>query len=173
MQLRFFFSSRRRHTRFDCDWSSDVCSSDLLVNPRDGEVDPSAMVAAVGRQFRTGAFREGGDVTALTARRSDVLVVAGDDPCEAGIVILATNAYTPQLVPSVKIQPTRAQMIATGPESSRITDMPVYSNFGYRYWRQLPAGHVLGGGGGAPPLRTAESRRHDPPSACQDELGRA
>src|SRR2546430_13510689 len=25
----FFFSSRRRHTRFDCDWSSDVCSSDL------------------------------------------------------------------------------------------------------------------------------------------------
>src|SRR2546427_12818833 len=28
----FFFSSRRRHTRFDCDWSSDVCSSDLLVN---------------------------------------------------------------------------------------------------------------------------------------------
>src|SRR5256886_10295085 len=23
-----FFSSRRRHTRFDCDWSSDVCSSD-------------------------------------------------------------------------------------------------------------------------------------------------
>src|SRR5688572_3646642 len=27
----FFFSSRRRHTRFDCDWSSDVCSSDLKV----------------------------------------------------------------------------------------------------------------------------------------------
>src|SRR2546430_6847841 len=26
----FFFSSRRRHTRFDCDWSSDVCSSDLF-----------------------------------------------------------------------------------------------------------------------------------------------
>src|SRR3989475_8885096 len=31
----FFFSSRRRHTRFDCDWSSDVCSSDLLT----GEVE--------------------------------------------------------------------------------------------------------------------------------------
>src|SRR5688572_32952888 len=28
----FFFSSRRRHTRFDCDWSSDVCSSDLLAD---------------------------------------------------------------------------------------------------------------------------------------------
>src|SRR5688572_13590651 len=29
-QCRFFISSRRRHTRFDCDWSSDVCSSDLV-----------------------------------------------------------------------------------------------------------------------------------------------
>src|SRR5256886_1402734 len=28
-RLCFFFSSRRRHPRFDCDWSSDVCSSDL------------------------------------------------------------------------------------------------------------------------------------------------
>src|SRR2546421_5046253 len=28
--LIFFFSSRRRHTRSDRDWSSDVCSSDLL-----------------------------------------------------------------------------------------------------------------------------------------------
>src|SRR5476649_928345 len=27
--FRFFFSSRRRHTRSLCDWSSDVCSSDL------------------------------------------------------------------------------------------------------------------------------------------------
>src|SRR6266478_6736511 len=30
----FFFSSRRRHTRFDCDWSSDVCSSDLYPTVR-------------------------------------------------------------------------------------------------------------------------------------------
>src|SRR5206468_10154416 len=30
----FFFSSRRRHTRSDRDWSSDVCSSDLDVSSR-------------------------------------------------------------------------------------------------------------------------------------------
>src|SRR6267142_3456057 len=29
LDLLFFFSSRRRHTRLTCDWSSDVCSSDL------------------------------------------------------------------------------------------------------------------------------------------------
>src|SRR6266567_2926001 len=42
----FFFSSRRRHTRFDCDWSSDVCSSDLgsqLIGKLEGpEVQPDA-----------------------------------------------------------------------------------------------------------------------------------
>src|SRR5260221_718333 len=31
--LLFFFSSRRRHTRSLCDWSSDVCSSDLVRTP--------------------------------------------------------------------------------------------------------------------------------------------
>src|SRR5437870_9123698 len=30
----FFFSSRRRHTRWPRDWSSDVCSSDLVEVPR-------------------------------------------------------------------------------------------------------------------------------------------
>src|SRR5689334_15944260 len=30
--IEFFFSSRRRHTRWNCDWSSDVCSSDLVAS---------------------------------------------------------------------------------------------------------------------------------------------
>src|SRR5260370_41726904 len=34
----FFFSSRRRHTRFKCDWSSDVCSSDLDPAVKDAVV---------------------------------------------------------------------------------------------------------------------------------------
>src|SRR5260370_17398077 len=32
----FFFSSRRRHTKFKCDWSSDVCSSDLVCRIYNG-----------------------------------------------------------------------------------------------------------------------------------------
>src|SRR6476661_10461176 len=41
----FFFSSRRRHTRFKCDWSSDVCSSDL----RRGSGGLVTALAEVGR----------------------------------------------------------------------------------------------------------------------------
>src|SRR2546430_9752798 len=42
----FFFSSRRRHTRFDCDWSSDVCSSDLC-GLRGDEIPTGARILAV------------------------------------------------------------------------------------------------------------------------------
>src|SRR2546430_5970854 len=47
----FFFSSRRRHTRFDCDWSSDVCSSDLLAIVDELErqrIDPKTTSLKVG-----------------------------------------------------------------------------------------------------------------------------
>src|SRR5688572_32958306 len=50
----FFFSSRRRHTRFDCDWSSDVCSSDLLL---EGEANGiSHGLTFSGSHFALGGF---------------------------------------------------------------------------------------------------------------------
>ena len=117
-----------------------------LLNPRDGECDPAAVVGALARQARPGAIREGVAVTAVDSRRHGVIVTAGDSVCDAGVVVLATNAYSPELVPSVKIQPTRAQMLASAPESRSLIDMPVYSNYGFRYWRQLKTGEVLVGG---------------------------
>src|SRR5688572_30955257 len=44
----FFFSSRRRHTRFDCDWSSDVCSSGLHFDPawqKNGYIEAAVQLA--------------------------------------------------------------------------------------------------------------------------------
>src|SRR5260370_32181721 len=46
----FFFSSRRRHTRFKCDWSSDVCSSDLKKTARILVIDDDPNQALVVRQ---------------------------------------------------------------------------------------------------------------------------
>lgn len=143
-----------------------------LVNPRDGEVNPSAMVAALARQARDGAIREGVHVTALDSRRHGVVVTAGETQCDAGVVILATNGYSAQLVPSVKIQPTRAQMVATAPESKTITDMPVYSNFGYRYWRQLATGEVLLGGWRDISLDTEKTYDDEPTEQIQEQLDR-
>src|SRR5690606_24214037 len=48
----FFFSSRRRHTRFSRDWSSDVCSSDLpFIVFDDADLD-RAVEGAVAAKYR-------------------------------------------------------------------------------------------------------------------------
>src|SRR5256886_10098535 len=81
----FFFSSRRRHTRFDCDWSSDVCSSDLsrrranrrapvrgaaTSRPRTVPRQPNPALAATAPSRRTRRSRKAGwDVP--TASRSE------------------------------------------------------------------------------------------------------
>src|SRR6266480_5477349 len=47
----FFFSSRRRHTRLTCDWSSDVCSSDLAASTPAGQLGRTMGAAEAGREL--------------------------------------------------------------------------------------------------------------------------
>src|SRR2546428_12048758 len=54
----FFFSSRRRHTRSDRDWSSDVCSSDLVRDPQLPAPQTRGAVDALLRQPRRGGGRD-------------------------------------------------------------------------------------------------------------------
>src|SRR5688572_25450905 len=98
----FFFSSRRRHTRFDCDWSSDVCSSDLIdeatspwgikvtiVEVKDVEI-PSGMQRAMARQAE--AERE---------RRAKVIAAEGEfqasERLKDAAQVLAQNPMSLQL----------------------------------------------------------------------------
>src|SRR5690606_39795067 len=83
--LFFFFSSRRRHTRFSRDWSSDVCSSDLglsgrgrqQIKPRttgfpqqlDGQLfDAPALVV---KKVKDCAFNPVGIMAEITGQRSE------------------------------------------------------------------------------------------------------
>src|SRR2546427_9109383 len=68
----FFFSSRRRHTRFDCDWSSDVCSSDLVV-------------------VRSGTADLGQWITEHRDLREDFKKIYGEEPDNPGAVSLARS----------------------------------------------------------------------------------
>src|SRR5437762_3911674 len=62
----FFFSSRRRHTRYIGDWSSDVCSSDLkrseTLHPKLLFLLVRRLVEAVGVEEQGRAVAEGDDV---------------------------------------------------------------------------------------------------------------
>src|SRR5260221_10879670 len=54
----FFFSSRRRHTRSLCDWSSDVCSSDLCAILFLFAMENFAQRTANAQQLKTGASQK-------------------------------------------------------------------------------------------------------------------
>src|SRR3989475_11023987 len=64
----FFFSSRRRHTRFDCDWSSDVCSSDLVNRAAQATLPPATITPSIDSGLvRAVLDARGGDVVPLHA----------------------------------------------------------------------------------------------------------
>src|SRR5438477_3781353 len=63
----FFFSSRRRHTRLTCDWSSDVCSSDLPTDKEKGIGRPRGYRG--GRFYRSPASRARPSAHAISQRR--------------------------------------------------------------------------------------------------------
>src|SRR5260221_6608607 len=68
----FFFSSRRRHTRSLCDWSSDVCSSDLSASsalPANVSNDDRSKLQTLERDLKSVVF---GQDKALEALASSV-----------------------------------------------------------------------------------------------------
>src|SRR5690606_39276998 len=79
----FFFSSRRRHTRFSRDWSSDVCSSDLAV-AGEGEVGDRAdgRLRCAVTQLLAGVD----DLLERTLERDPVAVEEGADVVDLGLL---------------------------------------------------------------------------------------
>src|SRR3990167_8072534 len=109
-----FFSSRRRHTRFDCDWSSDVCSSDLIA---------LEMERAIARQH-------------CAVMRPD----SEDDAVTIGAVTSGT--FSPTLGKSIALALTETGIVSTGDEvrvevrerriPARVVKRPFYAFAGGR-----------------------------------------
>src|SRR5207302_4059447 len=71
--LFFFFSSRRRHTRFSRDWSSDVCSSDL--NPR----TYPAIASRLYHNNRDGTFQDVTETSGIGRHKGYAMGVVSAD----------------------------------------------------------------------------------------------
>src|SRR3989454_2284498 len=82
----FFFSSRRRHTRLQGDWSSDVCSSDLDEWDMALRIAPDHVGALKGLAF---LYFKIGDVQQAAAHLEAAQRVAPDDPGVAQALAMA------------------------------------------------------------------------------------
>src|SRR3989442_11810937 len=90
--LFFFFSSRRRHTRCGRDWSSDVCSSDLLELGLDLLEDREVLLSLEGLRAHVGLVlvdgRELGEVLGLRLVGEMLVGERGPDALEPGPLLL-------------------------------------------------------------------------------------
>src|SRR3712207_3099669 len=111
--LFFFFSSRRRHTRYWRDWSSDVCSSDLITLPL---IKPALQSALILRTVL--AFEVFAVVYALGGRNFPVLVGEaytwqnqnqsyGVAAAYAVLIMVISLAATLVYLKAVKVDPER------------------------------------------------------------------
>ncbi len=115
-----------------------------LVNPDDGEIDPVRLVIGMAIPHAARVF-EDQPVVAVEDGENSATVHLEDASVEASVAVLATNAWTAQLLPAVPIRPVRAQMLASAPVAA-LVPRPVYAEWGHRYWRQRDDGAVLVGG---------------------------
>ncbi|MBJ7594800.1 MAG: FAD-binding oxidoreductase [Candidatus Dormibacteraeota bacterium] len=115
-----------------------------LVNPSDGEIDPVRLVGGMAIPQAARVF-ENHPVVAVEDGENTATVHLEDASVEASLVVLATNAWTAQLLPAIPIRPVRAQMLASAPVAA-LVPRPVYAEWGHRYWRQRDDGAVLVGG---------------------------
>src|SRR6267143_2993343 len=126
----FFFSSRRRHTRWNCDWSSDVCSSDLGLL-----AFPAMLRAGYNKQFAAGAVTASGTLGILIP--PSVLLILYGFVAGVSVPRLYAGAFLPgfmlatlyfgYIVLRAKLRPQDAPMLTkeqreqmTGPEKVRL-----------------------------------------------------
>lgn len=122
-----------------------------LFNPGDGEINPVRFVRGLAHAAERRGTRifEGSNVLKIDFGADSVRLRTSQGELSASMLLLATNAYTGRVHPFFEhvIVGMRGQMIATEPSPERLIPAPVYADFGFEYFRQLPDGRILAGGG--------------------------
>jgi gamma-glutamylputrescine oxidase len=144
---------------------------DRLLTPVDGEHHPAMTVAAIAAPHAE-SIRLGVAVEAIEPSPAGVRVCGGGVECLAGAVVLATNAYTAQLLPDLPIRPVRGQMLASAPVGRPVVERPSSADRGFRYWRQRADGRVLVGGYRNLALEQETGYEEQPTDFLQEHLER-
>jgi glycine/D-amino acid oxidase-like deaminating enzyme len=122
-----------------------------LHHPDDGEIHPARFVRGLARaaEGRGARIFEGTPVARIVPGADTVTLETPKGKLSASMLLLASNAWTGRLHPYFDgaIAGMRGQMFATEPCPERVIPHPVYVDFGFEYYRQLPDGRILAGGG--------------------------
>jgi glycine/D-amino acid oxidase-like deaminating enzyme len=117
-----------------------------LYYPGNAEMNPAAFVRGLAAALRDRvAIYENSAVRALRCEERWTLETERGRVV-ASRVIVATNAYTAALLPSVPIAPRRGQVLATAPLPAVIVPFPMYADRGFWYWRQTADARLVVGG---------------------------
>src|SRR5690606_8105905 len=103
--LFFFFSSRRRHTRFSRDWSSDVCSSDLTDLAAEAIDLPDPRLPRYGRDYDIGdlvtvELDEGVELADMVTGAR--LQAPGDGTYDLSVIIGARDAVSDDVTVAIR-----------------------------------------------------------------------
>ncbi|MBI3858551.1 MAG: FAD-binding oxidoreductase [Planctomycetes bacterium] len=122
-----------------------------LFNPGDGEIHPVRFLRGLARaaERRGARLYERTPVTKIEPGATSSVLETPGGRLSCSMLLLASNAYTGLIHPYFEgaIVGMRGQMLATEPCPARILPAPVYADFGFEYFRQLPDGRILAGGG--------------------------
>ena len=131
------------------EWSSSATrggSGNGLLFPRDCAFQPLARA----RLLATAAIQEGARLYehthAIGLTTGSVMTESGTVTCD--VVIVAVDGRLETLIPELagRVRTARLQMIGTAPVAEVLFPRPVYANWGYDYWQQLPDGRIVLGG---------------------------
>jgi glycine/D-amino acid oxidase-like deaminating enzyme len=152
-----------------------------LYFPSDGEIQPARFVRGLAARARAAGarFHEQTPVTAVTATPDGFAISAADTTLRARTLLLATNAWLPDLGAGLgaqwltqAISPTRGQMLSTAPLEARLFECPCYADEGYQYWRQLADGRLAVGGWRNRSFESEDAADETPHEAVQSHLDR-
>jgi glycine/D-amino acid oxidase-like deaminating enzyme len=140
-------------------------------HPRDGELHPVRFVRGLSQAAERSGARlfEGSRVLRIDQAPSSVTLHTTGGRLGATTLLFSTNAYTPLLHPFFDgaIVGMRGQMFATEPGPPGLIPAPVYADFGFEYFRQLPDGRILAGGGRRASLDTELTYQDQPTPKVQ------
>ena len=115
--------------------------------PGDGSVQPLERCRLLAERALAAGARLFCDTPAVAVQGTRVDAPAGVVRCRA--VVVCVDGWLERLLPELdgQVRSSRLQMLATAPVEPGRIPCPVYDNWGYEYWQQLPDGSVALGGG--------------------------